>query len=234
MFGGQQKHRLLNHLHILNMTNWVNVKCVLHIISCNLSLSSQHWSGVFPTIPADLWPRPRSLHSACALVNPNIFATAKDSLKSIPLSQCGKSHTDTNCGQLQPKLFVLWGRGATDAWVLDVNSTTWKPVNYTGIRTIAVFFWSLFLHYTAPFVYALQVKIHPVLGQPRHSFCLGCLNRSPTEAELVVFGGLQQDISSNADIPGTTLFYLGIPQTVHVHSEPIIFVCTDDFVTTPM
>ena len=56
------------------------------------------------------------------------------------------------------------------------------------------------------------MKLPPGVCEPRSCFSLGCHNRSPTEAEIVVFGGLYE--SSN--VPGfhpvlsdTILFYLG-------------------------
>ena len=61
-----------------------------------------------------------------------------------------------------------------------------------------------------------QVKIPPVVGQPRMCFSLGCHNRSATESELVLFGGicgsLSMDgyLSTTYAISDTTLLCLGM------------------------
>ena len=53
-------------------------------------------------------------------------------------------------------------------------------------------------------------------------FALGCRNRSPTEAELVVFGGMYGSLSMGGfylddEIQGgTTLLYLGAYMSVHL------------------
>ena len=70
------------------------------------------------------WPKRRSVHAACAIVDPNLS-------------------TEDSCSP-QPKLFVLGGAdndGYTinDAWILDVNSTTWKEVKIiTDISTLHI------------------------------------------------------------------------------------------------
>ena len=87
-----------------------------------------------PTSPADLWPQERSLHSACVLVDPKFYSMTAHSFRSTPHSQSCNGPSDSCAGQPQPKLFVLWGTGnsdvelAQDAWILDVNNTTWSPV----------------------------------------------------------------------------------------------------------
>ena len=50
------------------------------------------------------------------------------------------------------------------------------------------------------------------MGQPRRDFALGCHNRSPTEAELVVFGGMKRFLwclVGETELGNTTLLYLG-------------------------
>ena len=107
----------------------------LVFVSCS---PIQHWSGaILPTSPADLWPPVRFQHSACVLVDPKIFSIAKDSLTSVPHSQSGNGLINTS--HLHPKLFVLWGlSNKSDVWILDVNSTTWKPVIIFVCKLVAV------------------------------------------------------------------------------------------------
>ena len=97
-------------------------------------LAAFHQGAILPTSPADLWPEVRSLHSACALVDPKTYSTTQGSFKSNPHLQPHNGPTDPLSGQFQPILFILWGTVysnvglAPDAWILDVNSLTWKPV----------------------------------------------------------------------------------------------------------
>jgi len=86
----------------------------------------------------------------------------------------------------------------------------------------------LFLLLSFPSILSWQVKLPPVVGQPRWSFSLGFHNRSPTEVELVVFGGYQYDLMTNEDTirSGTTLLYLGMCKCVHFSGlTPDILVC---------
>ena len=95
-----------------------------------------------------------------------------------------------------------------------------------------VFVFTSLLHFSFllsfPPILSWQVKLPPVVGQPRWSFSLGCRNRSPTEVELVVFGGYQYDLMTNENIirSGTTLLYLGVCMCVHFSAlTPDILVC---------
>jgi len=152
MFGGRQRHQRVNEVHILDVKSWVSKlwsNIIDSIIFCRFSLLlllysfccfwspvvPQHWSGaILPTSPADLWPQERSLHSACTLVDPKFYSMTADSFRSTPHSPSCNGPSDLCTGRPQPKLFVLWGTGnsdvelAQDAWVLDVNNTTWSPV----------------------------------------------------------------------------------------------------------
>ena len=57
----------------------------------------------------------------------------------------------------------------------------------------------------------LQVKLPTVAGVAHDRFSLGCYNRSPTEAELVVFGEVNLEFSSLVMISDdSTLLYLGM------------------------
>ena len=101
-----------------------------------------------PTSPADLWPQERSLHSACVLLDPKFYSMTADSFRSTPHSQSCNGPSDSCAGQPQPKLFVLWGTGnsdvelAQDAWILDVNNTTWSPVTIHANSLFLAFHYS--------------------------------------------------------------------------------------------
>jgi hypothetical protein len=71
-----------------------------------------------PTFDHELWPIPRSFHSAIALQDPSKLLADQE-----------------------PKLLVLWGMDQdaepiNDAWILDVVSMKWEKVDYipTGPR----------------------------------------------------------------------------------------------------
>ena len=84
-----------------------------------------------PASPADLWPPGRYLHSACVLFAPTPSSASEGSSKEVLHSPS----SDMSAGQHSPQLFVLWGflkspkEPVPDAWILDVNSKTWKQVN---------------------------------------------------------------------------------------------------------
>ena len=92
----------------------VPVSCI-HFVSFYFFI--QHWSGVHvPLMPTVAWPKERSVHAACALVDPN---TDRSSYSP--------------CITPRPSLFVFSGAGSdgitiNDAWILDVNSVSWKQV----------------------------------------------------------------------------------------------------------
>ena len=156
LFGGEQgtgpglfypSHLIYNEVHILDMDSLVNI-CVELIFLPNIAISPQHWSGaILPSSPTDLWPRGRFSHSACALFAPTSSSAAEGSSKEIP-------HSDMIAGQYKPKLFVLWGAGSTlspmsDAWILDVNNMTWKPVMTCTFYLYVIYFLGVYHKYSA-------------------------------------------------------------------------------------
>lgn len=115
----------------------------------------QHWSGVIlPSGPDCPWPPKRSFHAACPLVDPNcshFSHTSPDPPSSerkhpwLPclapdlssggdhVGGCG-DHVGGCGGDVDPKLLVLWGMDndgdpINDAWILNVNTLTWKKVS---------------------------------------------------------------------------------------------------------
>lgn len=134
LFGGRQLEERTDQLHILDMEKW-------------------HWSGVIlPSGPDYPWPPKRSFHAACPLVDPNcshFSHTSPDppsSERKHPWLPCRapdlSSGRDTAVGgsgtRVDPHLIVLWGMDnnsdpINDAWILNVNSLTWKKVDLQGL-----------------------------------------------------------------------------------------------------
>ena len=64
----------------------------------------------------------------------------------------------------------------------------------------------------------LQVKLPVAAGAARDRLSLGCHNRGPTEAELVVFGGTNPELPSMVIISDDTmLLYLGM--CIHIQEH---------------
>ena len=82
-------------------------------------------------LPIDSWPQRRSWHAACPLVDPNCFSKISVSPESVGE---GSSFSVDGGTIVTPKLLILWGmdnkfKPIYDAWVLDVNTLSWKSVS---------------------------------------------------------------------------------------------------------
>ena len=78
----------------------------------------QHWSTLFKsTLPDEPWPAGRTFHTSCCLVDPMEVENLRK--KYVKVSQ---------------KILMLWGKGnddkhCQDAWLLDVDTMSWKLVS---------------------------------------------------------------------------------------------------------
>ena len=76
-----------------------------------------------------------------------------------------------------------------------------------------------------------QVKLPPIVGQPRMCFSLECHNHSATESELVLFGGIHGSLSMDRYLSATyaisdaTLLYLGITLHACVLLVFMVYAC---------
>jgi len=92
-------------------------------------------------------------------------------------------------------------------------------------KSFVVFILPLFLPFlpVSCFIASLlQVRLPVAAGATRERLSLGCYNRSPTEAELVVFGGKNPELPSMVIISDdTTLLYLGM--CIHIQEHKPVF-----------
>ena len=116
-------------MHILDMDNWVirYGMCFVFLLHTLIIHSALECSCI---AFQSSWPKTRPNHLACALFGPTPSSASEGSSKEILHSPT----SDTSSGQHKPQLFVLWGflniseEPFIDAWILDINSITWKLV----------------------------------------------------------------------------------------------------------
>ena len=119
LFAGRQLKERCNEIHILDMSSW-------------------HWSGAITQSKVDeLWPSPRSLHTAANLINPDYVCPPNHTSMETHFDLAS---TTTPIVKEQRILFA-WGQDGDgnqlgETWVLHTVSLTWEkialPINIKG------------------------------------------------------------------------------------------------------
>ena len=126
------------------------------------------------------WPKERSVHGACAIVDPNLSY-------------------DIQCPP-EPKLFIFAGANndgytINDAWILDVNSITWNQVRVHHCIILLLNFYCML---QSMCVSLAQVTLPSQISKGRMCHSLGAYYQSQCDTAVVIFGGLPGKIEKNA------------------------------------
>ena len=182
MFGGRQRETRVDHIYILHLDTW-------------------HWEGAYlNTSPNEPWPTSRSFHTACSLNEPSLISTV-----SCSVSDCSSFYHKTRfdwlpCASpdllpshpspvLRPRLLILWGMDIAgdpvpDCWILELDPIMWRRIDIPESE----------------------------LCHPRLWHVAGVFHPTPSEAEVVVFGGSKMNlfIPAACCVSDTVVFNCGV------------------------
>ena len=164
LFAGRQFKQQYNNIHILDMSSW-------------------HWSGAINQTKVDeLWPSPRSQHTAANLINPDYVCPPN----STRLETRFVSASNTTPVVKEQHVLFVWGRGGDghqlgEMWILHTVSLTWEKI-------------------------ALPVNIKA--GRMWHS--TATYHPTPFEALVLTMGGLENTNRREKNHPEDVILHFGV------------------------